>query len=205
MQTNTEEWRDVALGSQPAWEWRSEIIAKFIRPTDTVLDIGAGDQKLRRFVPPGCGYVPVDCVDDLPGTFLVDFNKEFRLPEAPFDVIVCAGFLEYLNDIPQFFTSLSKEAPGKYVLFTYLLDDVKATRSTMKAHNDLTDHNDVLELTRTYFSHIDVLAFRNRTVFLGGSLRQDAAGKSENRRSLNELLQQNSSSGKIRSWVRRYF
>ncbi len=186
--TNIDEWRDVAIGSQPGWEWRSEVIAKFLRSSDIVMDIGAGDQKLKRHVPASCTYIPVDCVDDLPGTFIVDFNTEFRLPEVPFTVAVCAGSLEYINDLAGFFLSFSEHAPGKQVIFTYLLDPAKADRKKMKTHNHFTDLPELLANIGFAFSHLDILATRKHTVFIRGTLSNGAEATSVNRKSLNELL-----------------
>lgn len=122
-ETTLEVWRDVAANYNARWDARSQLISFFIRPGDIVLDLGAGDQKLKRFLPGGCGYVPVDCVEVLGNTYVVDFNKEFRLPAPPsggrFDVVVAAGFLEYLNDPAGFVRSLAEHCPGTYFLFTY--------------------------------------------------------------------------------------
>src|SRR5262245_24890999 len=80
--TDKRRWADVAKGSHSTlaargWEARSLVISQFIRPGESVLDLGAGEQKLRQYLPPSCVYVPVDCVDVHPGTYVVDFNREF--------------------------------------------------------------------------------------------------------------------------------
>ena len=89
-QTDIDLWQKTAATTQPQWENRARIIAHFIRPTDTILDLGAGDRKLKKYIPKSCGYIPVDCTDELPGTFVVDFNREFRLPDTKFDVVISA-------------------------------------------------------------------------------------------------------------------
>jgi hypothetical protein len=170
MQTNIDEWRGVAVGAQPDWEFRAGIIAKLIRATDTVLDIGAGDHKLKKFISPACTYVPVDCVDDVPGTFVVDFNKEFRLPDVPFNVVVCAGSLEYINDLAGFFRALATHAPARHVIFTYLLNPKKPQRTYMKTHNNFTDGDALLSHINFALSHVDIVATRGDTIFVSATL-----------------------------------
>ncbi len=195
METNIAEWQGVALGAQPNWEWRSNIIAKFLRPNDIVIDIGAGDQKLRKYLPDGCMYHPIDCVDDLPGTFLVDFNKEFRIPEINFTVAVCAGSLEYINDLVGFFRSFSQNHAGKHVIFTYYLDPNKSRRDSMKSHNNFNDINDIIETIGFAFSYIDVLATHRKTVFISATLSHDNRRKRVDYRPLNELLSRHRRAG----------
>lgn len=202
MQTDIDEWRDVAVGSQPLWEGRAQIIAKLIRSTDTVLDIGAGDQKLKRFIPPSCTYIPVDCVDSLPGTFLVDFNKEFRLPDTPFTLVVCAGSLEYINDLAAFFRAFAECAPDRQMIFTYLLNPAKLTRQTMKVHNQFTDIDELLAHVGFAFSDIEVFAYRRRTVYFRGTLSTAREANWINRMSLNELLAEEEKSRPVRFLAR---
>lgn len=189
MQTNLEEWRGVATGSQPAWEPRARIIAKLIRSTDTVLDIGAGDQKLRRFIPPTCKYVPVDCVGDLPGTFVVDLNKEFRLPDVAYSVAVCAGFLEYLNDIAGFFRNLASHSPGRQVIFTYLLNEERSRREVMKVHNHFESVDELIAHTRFAFSAVDIVCIHQDSVFISATLSAGDKDQWINRHSITDLLQ----------------
>jgi hypothetical protein len=188
MQTSIDEWRAVAVGAQPSWEWRARIIAKLIRSTDTVLDIGAGDQKLKRFIPPSCIYIPVDCVDDLPGTFVVDFNKEFRLPDVPFTVAVCAGSLEYINDLAGFFRSFAEEASGRQVIFSYLLAAAKLSRDRMKVYNSFTNTDDLLNSISFAFSHIEIVAQHRDTVFFSAALSSSDEKKWINRQPINDIL-----------------
>jgi hypothetical protein len=116
----------------------------------------------------------------------VDFNTEFQLPQVPFTVAVCAGSLEYINDLAGFFLPFSEHAPGKQVIFIYLPDPAKADRKEMKTHNHFTDLPELL--AKIAFSHLDILATRKHTVFIIGTLSNGAEASSVNRKSLNELL-----------------
>jgi hypothetical protein len=162
-------WRENALGSQPGWESRAQVISHFIRPTDVVLDLGAGDQKLRKYLPAACRYLPVDCVDERSGTFVVDFNEEFRLPEGDFNVIVSAGFLEYIADLPQFMSRLAAACPGRLFIFTYHY----AGRPNQKSHyyrklNALRDARECLLFFGNFIDDLhEVLSFKTQGLFIG--------------------------------------
>lgn len=73
-------------------------MARFIPPCSSVLDVGAGAQGLAEFLPLGCAYQALDCVAG-PGVLVLDLDE---LKAPPFghryDVVVCAGVLEYLRD-----------------------------------------------------------------------------------------------------------
>ncbi|MBB4649026.1 class I SAM-dependent methyltransferase [Aminobacter niigataensis] len=188
MLTAFDEWSGVANGSQPFWESRAQIIAKLIRATDSVLDIGAGNRKLSRFIPKTCEYTPVDCVADLPGTFVVDFNQDFQLPGVNFDVVVCAGFLEYLDDVPAFFRQMALHAPGRQIIFTYLFHDRKMRRTEMCVHNDFPTSQAMLGAICTYLSHVDVFAFDRETAYYNATLSSGETIPTVNPVLITELL-----------------
>jgi hypothetical protein len=118
-QYDKEHWRRSAQ-SQPRITWldRSEIASRFIRPGDVVLDLGAGAQTLRRFLPPSVGYVPVDCVDAYPDTWVADFNGEYELPNEEFNVITCIGLFSHLTDPEALLDRLARNYPGKFIIYT---------------------------------------------------------------------------------------
>lgn len=121
LRTDFERWASLARSETHQWEKRARVIASFIRSTDTVLDLGAGQQTLRRHIPRSSGYIAVDCVNILPGTFVVNFNAEFRLPEQPFTVIVSSGFIEYIEDRPAFLSKLTEACEGKFFICSFHL------------------------------------------------------------------------------------
>ncbi len=119
--TKLDGWRQVASNkAKEAWHDRAQLAAAFLRPGDIVCDLGAGSQPLRNFLPEGAKYVPVDCVDTLPGTHLADFNSpDFTLPAQDFNVLTALGVVNWLKDEEQFLSRLSELAEGKFFIFTY--------------------------------------------------------------------------------------
>jgi hypothetical protein len=174
-----------------------------IRATDSVLDIGAGNQKLARFIPSSCKYTPADCVADLPGTFVVDFNKEFRLPNSDFNVIVCAGFLEYVDDMPAFFRELASHAPGRQIIFTYLFGPAKMARTEMRGHNDYRSSDDLLAAVGGSLAYVDVFAFDRQTAYYNATLRAGEGNTTVNHRLISDILEQRDASPRIVKLLRK--
>ena len=168
MNTDTLKWTAVTNSDTSVWEDRSKIISHFIRPTDVVLDLGAGNQTLQKYLPRGCGYIPVDCTDALPNTFVIDFNKEFRLPNEPFNIVVAAGFLEFLTDVDGFLRRLAAQCEGKLLLFTYFYWNEQSARSLSRAER-MSYMSSPEECVAVVSKHaVDVrkiLEFRGQTIF----------------------------------------
>ena len=99
---NRAHWRganEESLGyEQRMWRKRIVAISAFIDAADkSVMDLGAGSMLLRRLVPDGVTYIPVDYRKNAEDTVVCDFNqKEF--PDRQVDVIVAAGILGYIED-----------------------------------------------------------------------------------------------------------
>lgn len=96
--TDVERWRKNRDDLHPGWEERTKLLASFIKPGTSVLDVGAGSMTLKKYLPKGCFYYPVDLSAEDPQA-RVDFNKGL-LPTLPlFDIAVLSGVLEYVVDV----------------------------------------------------------------------------------------------------------
>lgn len=159
-------WDDTAVTEQPKWENRARIIAHFIRPTDVVLDLGAGDRKLKKYLPRSAGYIPLDCTAALPGTFVVDFNTEFRLPEQKFDVVVAAGFFEYVDELDGFMRKLAAACDGLQLYFTYSYDKGKPQKNAYRKLNGFRTPEEAFAFFAPYTTDLrEVLRLANQSLF----------------------------------------
>ncbi len=96
-------WQKVAAAGPPAWDERNKIIAGFIPPGSSVLDVGCGAQTLKQYLKPGCRYQPCDVVKSTPDVIFCDFNAGIYPPVGePYDYVVCSGVFEYIRKPEEF-------------------------------------------------------------------------------------------------------
>jgi len=100
-------WLEVA----DRWPGRSAVVASFIEPGSSVLDLGAGAGGLRAHLPADCTYTGVDIPD-------FDMNRG-RWPEGRWDVAVMAGVLEYARYPAAAFRHLHDLAPLAIVTYAH--------------------------------------------------------------------------------------
>lgn len=132
-------WRRV--GSEiPSWDERNARIGAMIPASSAVVDIGCGAQTLRRHLPAGCRYQPVDVIQHDPGVWVWDFNEgPFPRQDARFDVVVCSGVFEYARAPERFLREVAALAPRVILSFSSR-DDVPSTLQRRAAGwtNDLS-------------------------------------------------------------------
>nr|WP_321524042.1 methyltransferase domain-containing protein [uncultured Cohaesibacter sp.] len=186
--TDLELWDEIAVTEQPTWENRASIFSHFIRPRDRVMDLGAGNQKLRKYIPSNCDYVPVDCTDKLDNTFVVDFNNEFKLPDGKFDVIVSLGFVEYMVDLDDFMEKLSTHSEGTYFLFTYSYFKDKVGKGKFNKLNKLRSFDEVQDKFSKYCEDLRPILHLKNSALFSGSLTSKRSNKPTPTQSLNDSL-----------------
>ena len=89
--------------------WRKRIIATIkLMGSDigSVLDVGAGSMFLKKILPPGVQYYPLDYERHCDETLVCDLNA-YEFPDVTADAAVLAGILEYLNDVDWLFDTLA--------------------------------------------------------------------------------------------------
>ena len=76
---------------------RNELIAALIPAGSSVLDMGAGIQQLRQFLPHDCEYQPCD-LDGGPEVLSCDFNADlYPSVTHRYDILVASGLAEFLR------------------------------------------------------------------------------------------------------------
>jgi hypothetical protein len=188
--TDTGRW--VLHASRPimkSFATRAELASLFIRPGDAVCDLGAGAQPLKAFLPQDVTYIPVDCVETIPGTHVADFNRPgFTLPAQPFNVIVALGLFPYIMDLDGFLGRLAGELEGKFIIFSY--DFWKMTkRYKMKdqVHNAIDELEDGLAFFSKYVRELTPVAMMRRRVLFTGVLGRGTPSPLR-RRSATEII-----------------
>lgn len=134
---------------QPGWsiQWsdRAAAASAKIPPGATVLDIGCADMCLETVLPPGCAYIPCDCVQRDERTIVCDFNKDYPVIPAAVTVVCVLGVLEYLYKPAEFIGWLARS--GRPVILSYCPADVPhpVDRGAQGWVNALT-HADLLRM-----------------------------------------------------------
>lgn len=127
MPTDLTRWSTLQVSdAPPSWNGRNTTLAKYIPANSTILDIGAGNQALKRLIPESCSYQAVDCVDNGEDVFVIDFNTVDTSTvslRASYDIAVCSGIMEYIHDADNFFRFVVNHANN--VIFTYVPNEVR--------------------------------------------------------------------------------
>jgi hypothetical protein len=100
----------------PSWTKRNEVIASYIKKNKSILDLGCGAKDLLKYIPEPNKYIGVDYHDEH-ADLVLDLNNDFQLPDHEWDYIICSGLLEYLNDIPVFFSKIKNHSDIYIITF----------------------------------------------------------------------------------------
>jgi hypothetical protein len=96
-----------------SWESRTQRAGALVSANSRVIEFGAGNRVLERYVDRSCTYTPSDIVDRGPGTIVCDLNER-PLPALggdAYDVAVLMGVLEYMRDLPSVLDWLTELVP----------------------------------------------------------------------------------------------
>ena len=79
----------------------------------SIMDMGCGDEVLRRYLDPRIRYYGLDIVRRNADTIVCDANAD-PLPDLPVDAYYMAGFLLYINDVEKLISQMRR---AKYLIF----------------------------------------------------------------------------------------
>lgn len=136
--TDKARWKNVEKETYK-WDERNKIIASYIPKGSSVLDIGAGAQTLRNYLPAN-RYVPCDVILR-PGTLYCDLNKGiYPSVNEKFDYVICSGVIEYLLDPETAISNLSKFGQNIILSYAPMRDTYKENKRVMDGwKNHLTE------------------------------------------------------------------
>jgi hypothetical protein len=146
------EWKNIEY-FDPVWEKRVVIIAGLIKNKGRVVDFGCGRQYLRKHLPPGCEYIPVDYISRSPDTIVADFNA-VPYPKIDGDTAFISGFLEYMADAPAFIKHIASLSYREIVMSYCSRDSI----SDMKVRTDLgwKSHLTIKELLGEFLKYFNL-------------------------------------------------
>ena len=100
-----------------AWEARAKYMASMIPlEVKSVMDIGCGDQKLRKYLRTDIEYYGLDYIDRGNNTIVCNLNKD-EFPQISVDLYYLAGLLCYLDKPENLLKNIGKST-AKYVLIS---------------------------------------------------------------------------------------
>lgn len=137
-------WKEIEYFDE-VWKNRIEMMAKYIKPDFSVLDLGCGKMWLKNFLAPTNTYFGSDYLSRSEDTIVCDFNK-YEFPDKNVDCIFISGCMEYVNDVNWFVQSV--ESHSNYVVLSYCLMEHFPNLEVRKQNawvNHLTN-SDVIEL-----------------------------------------------------------
>lgn len=104
------------------WDERTKLLAKLIEPNSHVIEFGAGNKSLFRFLPPHCVYSSSDIVKRYPDTLVCDLNESINFDLTTFNTAIFSGVLEYVYSIDNVFEQLSGKIEN--VVLSYACADI---------------------------------------------------------------------------------
>lgn len=166
--TNVNRWHQLATSpTHPSWTGRNDVVAKLIKPNQTVLDVGAGTKSLRELLPAGCSYQAMDCVAADNETIVFDFNHPpSTIPTTRYDVVVASGVMEYIFDPERFVSTICSWTDT--VILTYATAE-RRKRPENPANgwvNDLSSKQVIALMNNRGFNMQHQERWKGQTVFL---------------------------------------
>lgn len=134
------------INCKESYDTRIKLMASFIKEGTSVLDIGCGQEALKRYIPSNVIYTGCDLIQRSEHTIVCDFNKLEYPPFKNYDYIFCSGVLEYINDLQYFLFNIQKY--GTEFIFSYApnFTDVESRlKHDWVNHYTLTDLHDLLD------------------------------------------------------------
>ncbi len=165
MTNNSDSW-DKFEYFEPHWEERTERMAKYILPNQSVVDVGCGEMKLLKYLPDNCSYLGIDLQKRNEETVVCNFNKE-ALPKIVSDVYFIAGVLEYAIDPESLIKQISSNTSDTIICSYCILEDFpQNVRDDLKWANSLTQKDINILFNKNGFQVHNTFKVIRNTIFI---------------------------------------
>lgn len=142
---------------------RIQLMSRYITSESSVLDIGCGQETLKKYLPKNCKYTGCDLIQRSSDTLVINVNTWFILPDI-YKYIFCSGVLEYINNLPRFLTTI--RFWGNEFIFSYAC---KQSSIEERQKSDWVNHytyNELITIFKQYgFLIIDINQWKNQDIF----------------------------------------
>ncbi|OPJ64514.1 polysaccharide pyruvyl transferase family protein [Clostridium chromiireducens] len=102
-----EESKEVSVNNSSRWNDRIAAMSQFIdESAQVILDLGCGQEKLKKYLRPTINYVGVDYIKRKEDTIVCDFNNR-EFPKKKVDTAFVSGVFEYIVDTEWFINEIS--------------------------------------------------------------------------------------------------
>lgn len=146
------------------WNERTAILGDFIALDSDIIEFGAGNMFLKKYLSNYRSYTPSDIVKRFDETVVCDLNGTIDIDFSKYQAVVFSGVLEYVYDIDRVFEIISKDI--KQVVVSYCCSDiVTLTREKNGWLSDYT-YNELIEIFKKYnFEIINYAEWRKQSIF----------------------------------------
>ncbi len=146
------------------WDERTAILAKLVKPESNIIEFGAGNLALKKFLSTTCSYTPSDIHKRSEETLLCDLNDKLEIDLSQYNTAVFSGVLEYVYDIDKVFDQIKSSID--FVVLSYACSDISnANRlkrgwlsdySKIELENIISKHNYEIE---------SITEWRNQSIY----------------------------------------
>lgn len=104
------------------WDERTKLLGDFIYPKARIIEFGAGNMILKKYLKNYNRYTATDVVRRYDETIVLDLNEPINFDFSNYDTAVCSGVLEYVYDIEPLFAELSTSV--NQIVLSYACSDI---------------------------------------------------------------------------------